>query len=328
VRIGDIATTADVMRHLTNLALVRHTGTTIQLHRLVHALLRARVRAAGEDVASCLAAHQLLATAEPDDPYDPSTWPVYAMLTPHVQAISEHASRHTDIGGPFRVLTLNVLRYLHASGQYVDQRLLAGRTRQHWIDTLGADHADTLRVATNLATALFELREFEDARDIGQDVLERTRRVMGVDHPAALSSATNLAQILTELGEYTAACEIGQDTVERFRRVVGPDHLYTLGASDNLVSGLYKLGDYKAARELGEDTYQRTRGVLGPDHPHTLGSATNLVMTLTELGDHEAARDLGLDTLERTSRILGPDHPHTRRCATNLAALNIPDGTS
>ena len=68
------------------------------------------------------------------------------------------------------------------------------------------------------------------AATLGQDTVERCRRVLGPDHHFSLLAAAALTAALTQLGEEAAADVLGQDTVERCRRVLGQDHPTTLFA--------------------------------------------------------------------------------------------------
>ena len=63
---------------------------------------------------------------------------------------------------------------------------------------------------------------------MGQDTLERCRRVFGPDHLATLYSAAGLTLALALLGEADQGRHLGQDTRERSTRVLGPDHPITL----------------------------------------------------------------------------------------------------
>ena len=65
---------------------------------------------------------------------------------------------------------------------------------------------------------------YQAARELDEDTLARSRRVLGEDHPSTLSSANNLAIDLRNLGEYQAARELDEDTLARHRRVLGEDH--------------------------------------------------------------------------------------------------------
>ena len=70
---------------------------------------------------------------------------------------------------------------------------------------LGEDHPDSLFSANNLAIDLRLAGDYEQAREIDQEVLSRRRRILGPDHPDTLFSASNLAHDLRELGRYTEA---------------------------------------------------------------------------------------------------------------------------
>jgi DNA-binding SARP family transcriptional activator/tetratricopeptide (TPR) repeat protein len=321
VQVGDVATTADVVRHLGNLALVRHTGTTLRMHRLVHALLRERARAEGAAETICVQARRLLATAEPGDPNDPATWPSYAALTPHVQALAGHDETvRTGDDEPvlFRTLLINVQRYLYASGQAGVQHALAKATHQRWTAMLGPDDPHTLDAGNSLGLALFEAGEYAAARDLHSDCLRRALRVLGEDHPHTWRARANLGVALFGLGDYPAALELYQGMLDRSRQVRGADHLDTLWAANNVAGALQESGQQQAARVLYEDTLGRCRRVLGHDDPHTLRTASNLVVNLIGLGALVAARELAEDTLERRRRLLGAGNPQALTSAVAL----------
>ena len=319
VQIGDAATTADVVRQLTGLALVRRTGAALQMHRLVQDLLRARLTPA-QRTKACEAAQRLLASADPDHPDSPACWPAYAVLTPHVQLLVEHTA---DLGASetdaFRSLLLAVIRYLEQSGQYTTAHEIGTRTYQRWRQTLGADNPETLTAAHRMANTLFRLGEHAAARQVYEDTYARRRQLLGPDHPATLSSADALAAARAVVGEVEMALTLHQDTLARQRQMLGGDHPDTLAVAGNVANTLHALGDYAAARALDEDTLARRRRVLGDDHPSTLASAHSLAIELSALGEHRAARNLLNDTLARRRRVLGDDHPSTLASAHSLA---------
>ena len=127
----------------------------------------------------------------------------------------------------------------------LDEDTLARRRRD-----LGEDHPDTLAAASGLALSLravgghpgtvtsasnaasivLHRGEHQEARELGEDTLDRRRRVLGEDHPDTLTSAFILAAQLSELGEHQAAKELNEDILARRRRVLGEDHPDT-GAS-------------------------------------------------------------------------------------------------
>ena len=95
-------------------------------------------------------------------------------------------------------------------------------------------------------TSPVDLRALGDtqaARELDEDTLARSRRVLGEDHPDTLNSANNLAIDLRALGEHQAARELDEDTLARRRRVLGEDHPGTLSSANNLAADLRALGE-------------------------------------------------------------------------------------
>jgi hypothetical protein len=80
---------------------------------------------------------------------------------------------------------------------------------------LGEDHPNTLASAHNLAADLRALGEHEQARQLHEDTLTRTRSVLGEDHPDTLASAHNLAADLRALGEHERARQLHEDILGR-----------------------------------------------------------------------------------------------------------------
>jgi hypothetical protein len=70
--------------------------------------------------------------------------------------------------------------------------------------------------------------EAEAARALGEDTLQRCRRVLGPDHPITLWAAAALTTALGLLGEAKLARDLGQDMLRRSRQRLGPDHPITL----------------------------------------------------------------------------------------------------
>jgi hypothetical protein len=322
VQIGDMATVAAAVRDTTKVGLARHAGTTLQIHRLVQALLRARL-STEETSRVRHSAQRLVATSSPGNPDDLTNWPSYAILTPHLRALiaSEHGDMTSGDVEPesFRELLIAATRYLYVSGQNATGRQLAAAAFGRWTRILGAEHPDTLRAAHSLAVCLWSLGDLAGARELHEEVCHARRRVLGHDHPETLRSADSLAVDLWSLGDLSGARGLHVDTLSRRRRILGDDHPDTLRSAHNLGIDLRELGDLDGARRLHEETLGGRRRILGDDHPETLRSAHNLGIDLRELGDLDGARRLHEDTLARGRRALGDDHPETLRSADSLA---------
>jgi hypothetical protein len=310
---------ADLTRLLRRRGLARVEPGSLQLHRLIAAILRNQHRQ--QDMPTL--AVQLLRAAVPADPWNnPPAWSTWRQLLPHV--LTATVTRHSSEPAEDAVAWLldRAGTYLHARGEPTLARPLLERSLDLRRSMLGDDHPDTLASANSLAGGLGALGELKRARRLNEDTLVRRRRVLGDDHPDTLTSANNLATSLRMLGELERGRRLNEDTLARRRRVLGDDDRSTLNSANNLAHSLHDLGEHEAARQLAEDTLARFRRVLGEDHPDTLRSARNLVMILRALGQHEVARQLAEDTLARFRRVLGDDHPNTLILASNLA-LNL-----
>jgi Tetratricopeptide repeat len=314
-RAADPLAWRQTLAHMTRQALARIDHRGLQLHRLTQAILRDRLTP-GQASATRAHAEAILAASNPGDEDDPSTWPRWATLMPHLLAADLTAT-----GNPaLRQLAWQATRYLLARGDARSSHDLASHLYPQWRERLGADDPHTWTIGYFLAQALRHMGRYAEARDLDQDVLDRRRRVLGENHPRTLDPANNLALALHALGKVQAAYDLNEDTLNRRRRVLGEDHPDTLASANNLAFALRALGEVQAARDLDQDTLNRRRRVLGEDHPDTLASASNLAFDLRALGEVQAARDLDQDTLDRRRRVLGDHHPSTLTSARNLAA--------
>jgi Domain of unknown function (DUF4062)/Tetratricopeptide repeat len=311
---------AGLTRLLRRRALARVSPDSLQLHRLVQAILRGNQPSAtaGEDL-NTLALRLLRETVSADPWNNPASWPAWRQLLPHVLALTDPTHGGHSDNHDLAWLLDQAGTYLHARGEIQSARSLYERAYQLRRDTLGEDHPDTLDSASNLATGLCALGEYQQAYDLHQNTLVQYRRVLGQDHLHTLISANNLGRDLHALGEYQRAYDLDQDTLTRRQRVLGQDHPHTLASANNLALDLLDLGEYQRAYDLDQDTLNRRQRVLGQDHPDTLTSANNLARDLHALGEYQRAYDLDQDTLTRRQRVLGQDHPHTLASANNLA---------
>jgi tetratricopeptide (TPR) repeat protein len=332
---GDPLMFADLLGVLRRRALARIQTDSLQLHRLVQALLRTHLTSTGSnsDQNTQATVLGLLRAAVPAEPWNnPDTWPAWRTLLPHVLATTgtranlDPASREYLFwllanGEDLAWLLDRAATYLQTRGEPRPSRPLFDHALQLRQQLLGQDHPDTLISANNLALVLTALGEYTTARQLGEDILVRFRRVLGDDHHLTLISANNLAGVLRKLGERERAHQLGKDTLARFRGVLGEDHPQTLTSAGDLAVTLRELGEHEQARQLGEDILARSRRVLGEDHPRTLTSASRLAVSLYALRRYEQARQLDEDTLARRRGVLGEDHLDTLNSAANLASV-------
>ncbi|MFC7549565.1 FxSxx-COOH system tetratricopeptide repeat protein [Plantactinospora sp. GCM10030261] len=350
---------APLVREIHRYALIQFGAgqSTIQVHRLVQAVIQDRLSAEAEE--NLRHVHDILAEAERKDPDEPGNWITYDGIWPHLVPTKADAS----IEPPVRQLIIDVVRYLYRRGYYVSCQELAERSLNRWAAAgLSPDDPVTLLLRFHLANALRGQADYAGCFAANEDILERQERTLGSHHPYTLLTARSLGADLRTAGRYAEARALDERTLSRFREVFGDGHRDTLQAANNLGVTLRLVGDFQAAAERDEETlrlgrvafrderhpvvlvfaanygrdlreigdfdnshrileqaFDAHREVLGEDHADTLRTARSLAVTLRKLGELEAARELSRDTLQRHERRHGPEHMDTMACSLNLA---------
>jgi hypothetical protein len=301
-----------VTAKLGRYGLAQLTDTGPVLHRLVQAVLR---DIDPEPSARRTVLERLLVAAEPSDTIEPRWWPRWSVLLPHLLALDPATTRDRN----FRYTVCEAVAYLTFRGDARTAMPLAEKLREAWIGQLGPDDESALAITHNLAAVYSQLGYHQRSRDLSQDTLIRTRRLLGDDHPSTTVAMGSLALDLHRLGMFEKARELNEEGLARHRQALGDDHLQTLNLALNLVANLLALGQLERARELGEETLGRIRRVVGDDHPYTVTAGMGLADVLNAQGEHHRAQELGEDMLARCLRMLGVEHPATRLAAFGLA---------
>ncbi|MGH3885597.1 MAG: FxSxx-COOH system tetratricopeptide repeat protein, partial [Pseudonocardiaceae bacterium] len=180
---GDPLAFTRLTRLLRTRSLARVQTGSLQLHRLVQAILRARSAAEPAQHDLAVAAVRLLRAAVPPDPSNTDTWPEWRRLLPHVLTAAD-ASRALDDAADVAWLLNAAAGYLLTRGEPAASLPLFERALDLRLRVLGEDHPDTLISANNLALNLRWLGQHEAARQLNEDTLARWRRVLGEDHPS------------------------------------------------------------------------------------------------------------------------------------------------
>jgi tetratricopeptide (TPR) repeat protein len=299
------------------LAKVDQSSGSIQVHRLVQAVIRSQLSEAQREEARHVV-HTVLASARPDgdEPTDdPSTWPLFDSIWSHLLA-----SGIQDCSKPEpRRLLIDRVRYLWKRGDLPSARQLAEDVLERWIERLGENDMQCLYLRCQLANVLRSQGRYQEAREIDEELLERQREVLGSNHPHTYITASSLASDLAALGEYRSAVELAEAAHRGFREIFHESHQRTLSAANNLALALRMVGRYEDARAVDQGVYDRRLVVLGPEHPYTLGSASSLGRDLREIGRYDEAVETLSRVYEDHKRFLGEHFPSTLSCAKSLA---------
>ncbi|RDG34937.1 FxSxx-COOH system tetratricopeptide repeat protein [Streptomyces corynorhini] len=299
------------------LAKVDQVGNSIQVHRLVQAIIRAQLTE-GEQRAARHAVHRILAGARPDgdEPIDdPASWDRFATIWPHLIVSEAGLCRWPET----RRLMIDRVRYLWKRGDWPAAFELAGELRDDWRETLGDTDPQYLYLRFHLSNIYRSLGRYVEARELDEVTLDRQRAVLGPTHPHTYMTTSALATDFMTLGSYAKAMELAAEAHEGFSGIFHESHPRSLAAANNRALALRMVGRYAEAREMDQDVFDRRTAVLGPGHPYTLASAANLARDLRDIGRYEESVTLLSRTYALYKEQLGPLFPDTLAAAKSLA---------
>ncbi|GIJ48983.1 hypothetical protein Val02_58690 [Virgisporangium aliadipatigenens] len=346
------------IRDIQRYALARfdHRNNTLQMHRLVQAVLVGRLNGLQRDQMR-RGAHTLLANANPHSPARRTRWAGYQAVRPHAMAsrivesddpivqelvyemveflyhwgdhegcleFAEEAYRHRlRIFGEDSGQALRLARYLGfvrtVLGHYREADELFRRTLALHVEQFGEEDEGTLEAKMMVAYSHRTAGRFAESRELDEEVYAVCCRIFGRDDPVTLRSANNLGVSYRLTGDFAAARRQDEETYQRRCEVLGSDDVETLSALHNLAIDIRELGLYVESRRRQEETYRSTVSAFGLDNPTAMRAGRNLAVARRKAGDHTGARALNEEVRERLRRRYGEDHPDTMAATLSLA---------
>ncbi|MCW2879005.1 MAG: ATP/GTP-binding protein [Sphaerisporangium sp.] len=307
-----------VIRQLGRFALARvdQADNSIQVHRLIQAVVRERMDAVQRET-TVHDVHRILVAARPrvGDTDDPENWPRYDEIWPHLgPSLAADCDEEET-----RRLLIDRVRYLWKRGEFAASLELGRRLEDVWNIKLGKGDRQTVHLRFHVANTLRSMGRYAEAHVVDTEVLTQQARELGEYHPYTLFTAGGLAADLRALGEYQESLRVDSQTYERVKELFGEDHPRTLMAAHNLGVSLRLAGSFTRARELDQETVDRRRQVIGEMHPYTLHTTAHLARDLRELGQLAESAEMTRSNLDHYSQVLGDDLLDTLRTATSLA---------
>ena len=344
----------DVQRYA--LARIDHRTNTLQIHRLIQAVLIASLDEQ-EQAKLRHGAHTLLANSNPNNPGSRADWPRYQALLPHVLVSvavespdprvhelvfgvaqflfywGDHQGGHDLIERAFdcRVVdrgesdphTLAVGKWLSwmrwVNGDYTGARELNERLLELYRAEYGVEDEGTIDAMTVVTADYRAGGEFIRSRDVSDDAYRISRQVFGDDDPTTLNCAHSLGVALRWTGEFTRAAELDRATYDRSALVLGRASDRTLNTLNGLTIDLLELGRYIDGCRQQEDVFRQHVDAFGLENPSTLRAARTLAVARRKAGDHEGALALSREILEKYARRYGDVYPMTLAAAVNHA---------
>ncbi|MGW6413843.1 FxSxx-COOH system tetratricopeptide repeat protein [Streptomyces sp. NPDC055055] len=293
---------------------VDNAGGTVQMHRLVRAVLQDELPETDRSDMRHLV-HQVIAAHDPGDTQRPEHWRNYTDILPHLEptGLLRCEDRHVRDTG------VNLISSLLSRGVLRGAAQLGERISTEWRAFLGADDLQTLWAMRYRASAHWQLAEFATSRPLNEELLRRLRDTVGDDHEYTLTAAGALAADLRTAGRFTDALALDEDAYRRSASVYGADDPFALRAGHNYAVSLRVNGRYAEALDLDRRVYRERLALLGATAHSTLFSVNNVARDLREHGEYAAALDLQEQTLGQYRSQYGDEHPHTLRAIKNMS---------
>jgi tetratricopeptide (TPR) repeat protein len=296
------------------------TSTSLGVHRLVQAVLQARLGENGER-AWAETSVSLLRKSFPNESWEVTTWAECERLLAQVLAATGHAERLGVAGEQAGWLLDRASTYLRGRGLYRQARPIAEQAVAVTEAALGPADPEVAWRRDTLGRVLRELGELVKARLQSERAVAIGEAALGPDHPDVATWRSNLGLVLHALGDLEGA----RDQLERAlvigEAALGLGHPTVAIRRSNLGNVLRDLGDLEGARAQFERALAIGEATLGSDHPYVASYRNNLASVLWAFGNLQGARVQMEGALAISEATLGPDHPTVAIRRNNLGRV-------
>jgi tetratricopeptide (TPR) repeat protein len=176
---------------------------------------------------------------------------------------------------------------------------------------LGPANPQTLASMTKLADVLYDLGQFEDARNLYEEEIEVRKRAGLAKQRRTFAAMGNLATVHIQQNKLDDAARLLEECPALQKANLPPEDRDTLTCMNNLALVWWKQKKLSEARKLHEEVLGIRRRLYGDQHADTLRSMNNLFMVLMDQAEWEAARKLMQELIAGSIQVNGPDHPAT-----------------
>jgi tetratricopeptide (TPR) repeat protein len=276
--------------HKLSLAKVEGARDFIQMHRVVQAVTRDRLRQhVTVFYAYSAAVDSLLAESNPGNPDRSGNDPAYDLSLQHLE--SDPRFLHTDNVG-LRRLVIDQVRRLRLRGAHVEAMRLGQGALLVWRERLGENHLDLLNMAVEVAIAMHSGGYTADAHML----IMRTRLLLrqytkSDGFEISLYCEGFYGADLRTRGQFHEALAQDLEILPKFEAAFGVSHERTLTIRNNIGTDYRQLGQFQDALQIDLSTLKDRRRILGPNDPMTLHSASAVARDLRALGHYQESLD-------------------------------------
>ncbi|MFF0107447.1 FxSxx-COOH system tetratricopeptide repeat protein [Streptomyces hirsutus] len=301
-----------------SLARIDHRTNSIEMHRLVQAVLVNRMTSE-EQERMRNGAHTLLAAADPKGPNQSANWSRYAELYGHVIASGAIESDQPWV----RELVMNVAKYLWFWGDHKVAREFSEQAWETWLELFGEEDQQTCLMGWWLGFVYLKVGRYDEASQLVarlKDVYARTAPTDREDvREDALEAMGLEAAVRRVQGDFTLGMELDERSHDLARRAFGEDDPTTLNTAHNLGVSLRLVGEFQRALELDRRTHAMKARLFGRDHQLSLKTEASIAIDVRETGDYVAARSLQQAVVDGYRVVFGPNNPTTLQTLRQLS---------
>lgn len=287
-----------------SLATVNTYSRTLQVHRVVQALVRASLTPE-ESLQFRQDAHLLMAKAALGNPDDRSTWPRYHELAPHFMPAGIASSHLSEV----RHLLRCTVRYHYLVGNYNASLELGQLALAEWAADPDTEPRTIIGLKRHVANTLRALGCYKQAFELNSEAISEAIEKLGSENPDTLRLINSHGADLRGSGDFSGAYSLDEDSVRRHQAVFGNEDRLTLRALNNFALDVELAGDYAGARKIHDDVYRTAGSIYPSDHPSILITLTNLARVVRLSGKYLEAQSMSEDTYAQCSNALGDSHP-------------------
>jgi tetratricopeptide (TPR) repeat protein len=278
--------------HRLSLARVDGARDLIQVHRVVQAVTKGRLRIDRVDTfyAYRAAADTLLANSNPGNPDQGSSDQVYDLSLQHLE--SDDRFLYTE-SQALRTLIIDQVRRLHLRGGHVEAMEFGQKALNVWRASLGEENLQVLTLSVEVAVAMYVGGHAADAHELILRIRPLLQELAEGDGFKALLSCESIyGADLRARNQFREALNLDLSILGKFEMVFGSKDERTLNVRNNIAIDYRNLGQFEKAREEDERSLADRRGVLGAADMYTHMSSTAVARDLRGLGLYQESLDV------------------------------------
>jgi tetratricopeptide (TPR) repeat protein len=207
------------------------------------------------------------------------------------------------------------------AGLYTEAEPLLTRALAINEKALGADHPDTVRSLSNLASLYYSQGKFAEAEPLYKRALAIREKAFGVDHLLTATSLNNLATAYNLQGKYAESEPLYKRSLTIHEKALGADHLDTARSLNSLAYLYFSQRKYAEAEPLLKRALAIREKALGPDHPNAAENLHYLASLYRAQNKYAEAEPLYKRALAIVEKTLGVEHPNVAVILSDYAAM-------